>query len=33
MTLAEYAGGHGWRGGLYDEIRTGVEWLEKQAGK
>jgi predicted esterase len=33
VTLAEYAGGHGWRGGLYDEIRTGVEWLEKQAGK
>ncbi len=31
VTLAEYAGGHGWRGGLYDAIRTGVEWLEQQA--
>ena len=33
VTLAEYDGGHGWRGGLYDSIRTGVEWLEKQVGK
>ncbi|HEY1375545.1 MAG TPA: hypothetical protein VGF55_02065, partial [Gemmataceae bacterium] len=33
VTLAEYDGGHGWRGGLYDSIRTGIEWLEKNAAK
>jgi predicted esterase len=33
VKLAEYQGGHGWRGGLYDEIRDGVAWLEKQAGR
>jgi predicted esterase len=33
VKLTEYDGGHGWRGGLYDEIRGGVEWLEKQAPK
>jgi predicted esterase len=27
--LATYEGGHGWRGGLYDHIREGVHWLEK----
>jgi hypothetical protein len=33
VKLAEYDGGHGWRGGLYDQIRGGVEWLESQAAK
>jgi len=29
VKLATYDGGHGWRGNLYDDIREGVEWLEK----
>jgi predicted esterase len=29
VKLATYKGGHGWRGNLYDQIREGVEWLEK----
>ncbi len=29
VKLTTYAGGHGWRAGLYDRIREGVEWLEK----
>ena len=29
VKLATYEGGHGWRAGLYDHIREGVEWLEK----
>jgi predicted esterase len=29
VNLATYEGGHGWRGDLYDNIREGVEWLEK----
>ena len=29
VQLATYEGGHGWRGGLYDRIREGVEWLDK----
>ncbi len=29
VKLATYAGGHGWRGDLYSDIRTGNEWLEK----
>jgi predicted esterase len=29
VKLTTYEGGHGWRGGLYDEIKEGVEWLEK----
>jgi predicted esterase len=33
VTLAEYDGGHGWRGGVFDAIRTGVEWLEKRSAK
>jgi predicted esterase len=32
VRLATYDGGHGWRGGLYDRIREGVEWLEKNHG-
>ncbi|MFM7563514.1 MAG: alpha/beta hydrolase [Planctomycetota bacterium] len=29
VKLTTYEGGHGWRAGLYDQIRKGVEWLEK----
>jgi predicted esterase len=29
VKLATYAGGHGWRGSLYRDIRAGIEWLEK----
>ena len=29
VKLATYEGGHGWRAGLYDDIRDGVQWLEK----
>jgi beta-lactamase regulating signal transducer with metallopeptidase domain/predicted esterase len=30
-TLVEYAGGHGWRGNVWKNIRDGVEWLEQGA--
>lgn len=30
VKFQEYAGGHGWRGGLYDHIRTGIQWLEQR---
>jgi predicted esterase len=29
VKLATYEGGHGWRGALYEQIREGVAWLEK----
>ncbi len=29
MNLQTYEGGHGWRGPLYQHIREGVVWLEK----
>jgi predicted esterase len=29
VKLLTYKGGHGWRGPLYDHIREGVDWLEK----
>jgi predicted esterase len=29
VKLESYEGGHGWRGNLYDNIREGVVWLEK----
>jgi predicted esterase len=29
VKLATYEGGHGWRAGLYDHIRKGILWLEK----
>jgi predicted esterase len=29
VKLATYDGGHGWRGNLYDDIKEGIEWLEK----
>jgi predicted esterase len=31
VTLSTYKGGHGWRAGLYDHIRDGVRWLEKNS--
>ncbi|MBP3961042.1 hypothetical protein J8F10_37960 [Gemmata sp. G18] len=31
VKLVDYEGGHGWRGPLYDDIRAGIEWLEKNA--
>jgi RNA polymerase sigma factor (sigma-70 family) len=31
--LETYEGGHGWRGDVYADIRTGVEWLEKNGAK
>jgi RNA polymerase sigma factor (sigma-70 family) len=31
VELKTYDGGHGWRGPLYEDIRTGIEWLEKNA--
>jgi predicted esterase len=31
--LETYEGGHGWRGGLYDHMREGIEWLEKNHSK
>jgi predicted esterase len=31
VRFLEYAGGHGWRGGLYDHIRDGIDWLDKNA--
>ena len=33
VRLATYEGGHGWRGNLYEDIRTGVEWLEENREK
>jgi predicted esterase len=29
VKLRTYEGGHGWRGGLYDHMREGIVWLEK----
>jgi predicted esterase len=29
VKLATYDGGHGWRGNMYRDIQTGIEWLEK----
>lgn len=33
VTLKTYDGGHGWRGPLWDDIREGLEWLEKNHAK
>jgi RNA polymerase sigma factor (sigma-70 family) len=33
VRLETYEGGHGWRGDVYNDIRSGVEWLEKNPGK
>ncbi|CAN5170993.1 hypothetical protein BH10PLA2_BH10PLA2_34930 [soil metagenome] len=29
VKLTTYEGGHGWRGPLFDQIREGLEWLDK----
>jgi predicted esterase len=31
VELKKYQGGHGWRAGLYDHMREGVQWLEKNS--
>jgi predicted esterase len=31
VTLKDYAGGHGWRAGLFDHIREGIVWLENNS--
>ena len=31
VEYATYAGGHGWHGDVYGTIRTGLDWLGKQA--
>jgi poly(3-hydroxybutyrate) depolymerase len=31
VSLKTYAGGHGWKAGLYPDIRIGIEWLEANA--
>ena len=33
VRLETYEGGHGWRGDVYNDIRNGVEWLEKNREK
>jgi predicted esterase len=30
VLLAEYPGGHGWRGDVFGNISAGVEWMEEQ---
>ncbi len=30
--LKSYAGGHGWRGDVFGNLRGGIEWLEKNSG-
>lgn len=29
VTVADYEGGHGWKGDVYGNIAAGIEWLEK----
>jgi len=33
ITLTTYDGGHGWRGNVFDDVKTGMEWLEKNTDK
>jgi beta-lactamase regulating signal transducer with metallopeptidase domain/predicted esterase len=33
VRLETYDGGHGWRGNVYQDIRNGIEWLEKNREK
>lgn len=33
VEFGTYDGGHGWRGNVFGNIRTGIEWLEEQAGQ
>jgi poly(3-hydroxybutyrate) depolymerase len=28
--LVKYAGGHGWHGDVFGDVRVGIDWLEKQ---
>jgi predicted esterase len=32
VKLAEYPGGHGWRGDVFGNISAGVAWMEEQTG-
>ena len=29
VKLATYEGGHGWKGNVFEDLRAGIEWLEK----
>jgi len=29
-TLAEYGGGHGWKGNVFEDMRAGIDWLDKK---
>jgi predicted esterase len=33
VELSKYDGGHGWRGDTFDDVRTGIDWLEKNVAK
>jgi predicted esterase len=33
VTLETYAGGHGWHGDYFGEMRKGIRWLEKNSGR
>jgi predicted esterase len=33
VELATYAGGHGWKGDVYGDLRRGVSWLEQHHAK
>jgi len=33
VKLQRYAGGHGWHGAMYGDMRAGIEWLEKNRAK
>jgi RNA polymerase sigma factor (sigma-70 family) len=33
VKLRTYDGGHGWRGDVYEDIRAGIDWLEKNHAK
>ncbi len=30
VELVTYAGGHGWRGDVYGNLRRGIHWLEQE---
>jgi predicted esterase len=30
VTLVQYAGGHGWQGDIFGEIRRGIQWLDRR---
>ncbi len=33
VKLVEYEGGHGWHGNVFGDVRAGLKWLEKNAGR